>query len=173
MGIRYRLAQFWQLIHAPPLAPEAWQEIEALLNPAEVALFRRFNPGDRQHSYQVMRSLRAAGDDEPALLAAALLHDVGKTRVPVQLWERVLGTLGDVFFPQKVKLWGSNSIEGWRRPFGVRVHHAEWGAEMASEAGSQPLAVRLIGHHQDKELDLLDAELARLLRRLQWADDQH
>jgi putative nucleotidyltransferase with HDIG domain len=173
MRVAYRLGQFWQLIHPSPLPAEVWREIGAVLAPAEVELFRRFSAGDRQHSYRVMRLLRAAGDEEPALLAAALLHDVGKTRLRNRLWERVLGTLGEQFFPQIVGKWGSSSARGWRRPFAVRVQHAEWGAEMAEEAGSSPLVVSLIRRHQEKELGHLDAGLAGLLRRLQWADEQH
>lgn len=173
MRVAYRFGQFWQLIRATPLPAPAWQEIETVLSPPEVALFRRFHPSDQRHSYRVMRTLRGAGDDEPALLAAALLHDVGKTRLHIRLWERVLGTLGERFFPQKVRAWGSGRASGWRRPFAIRVQHAAWGAELAEAAGCSPLALRLIRHHQDKELDRLDPDLARLLRRLQWADEQH
>lgn len=173
MRVAYRLGQFWQLIHASPLPPEAWREIEGVLAPAELALFRRFSPADRQHGYRVMCTLRAAREEEPALLVAALLHDVGKTRVRIRLWERVLGTLGERVFPGRVKAWGSGRAGGWRRPFAIRVQHAAWGAKMAEEAGSAPLAVALVRRHQDKALDHLEPELARLLRRLQWADEQH
>jgi hypothetical protein len=77
----------------------AWDEIAAVLSPGELALFRRFSNGDQQHGYQVMRMLLAAGDDHPALLAAALLHDVGKTQLSIRVWERVVGSLGEIFFP--------------------------------------------------------------------------
>lgn len=172
MGLTYRLAQFWRLLRAPPLAEAAWGEIGAILKPGELALFRRFSHGDQQHGYQVLRTLRAAGDDHPALLTAALLHDIGKTRFHIHVWERVVGSLGDIFFPGTAARWGRGEPRGWRRPFAIRQQHAAWSAEMAAAAGSAPLAVALMRYHQDKELDQLDGELATLLRRLQWADDQ-
>lgn len=173
MRIAYRLGQFWQLVHPSPLSPEAWREIESVLSPAEMALFRRFGDADRRHGYRVMRALQETGEDESALLVAALLHDIGKTGVPVRHWERVMGTVGERFFAGRVKALGSGAAQGWRRSFAIRVQHAEWGAAMAEEAGCTPLAVDLIRRHQDKELDRLDPGFVRLLRRLQWADDQY
>ncbi len=173
MGLAYRLGQFWRLLRAPALETAAWDEIAALLSPGELALFRRFGNSDQQHGYQVMRTLLAAGDDHPALLAAALLHDVGKTKVRPRLWERIVGALGDTFLPGRAAHWGQGPPRGWRRPFVIRRQHPAWSAELAAAAGSAPLAVALMRHHQDKEPGQMPQELAALLRRLQWADDQH
>lgn len=173
MGLTYRIAQFWRLLRAPALDDAARDEIAAILSPGELMLFRRFGNGDQQHGYRVMRMLLAAGDDHPALLAAALLHDVGKTSLHIRVWERVVGSLGEIFFPAAAARWGRGEPRGWRRPFVIRQQHAAWSAKMAAAAGSAPLAVALMRHHQDKKLGELDEELAALLRRLQWADDQH
>jgi hypothetical protein len=173
MGLAYRASQFWRLLKAPPLPNGAWQEIGTILSSDELTLFRRFSRGDQQHAYRVMRTLLAAGNDEPALLVAALLHDVGKTRYRIHLWERVAGALAELFFPETVERWGNGEARGWRRPLVIRQQHASWSAEMASAAGSTPLAVALMRHHQDRQLDDLDGELARLLRLLQRADDQN
>ena len=178
MGLKYRFHQFWQLIHAPPLPAPAWEEIESILTPAEVRLFRRYTVADRRHAYRVLRTLRTAGHDQPTLLAAALLHDVGKTRYRLRLWERIAGALADICCPGRVKSWGnspvgSSAILSWRRPFIIREQHPRWGAEMAAAAGSAPLVVTLVRHHQDKTSPLPDAEANGLLRALQWADDQN
>jgi hypothetical protein len=173
MGVGYRARQFWQLIRAPALAPAAWRQIEAILTPAELALFCRFNPGDQYHSYAVLHTLQTAGESEPALLTAALLHDVGKTRLNIRVWERVAGSLGEIFFPRRARQWGSGTPRGWYRPFVIRCQHPAWGAELAAAAGSSLLTIALIRHHQDDDLSHLDAALAALLRRLQWADSQH
>lgn len=172
MNIRYRLRQFWQLVTARPLPPAAWQDIEAILAPRELALFRRHSPADRQHAYRILCTLQAASHDRPALLAAALLHDVGKTRCRPRPWERVLGTLAERLFPGRVEHWGAGEPRGWRRPFVIRAQHAAWGAEMAAAAGSSPLTVALIRYHQDKDAASGNGETATLLRCLQAADDQ-
>ncbi|MDT8305767.1 MAG: hypothetical protein RRC07_07505, partial [Anaerolineae bacterium] len=80
---------------------------------------------------------------------------------------------GEVFFPAKAAQWGNGDARGWRRPFVIRQQHAAWSAEMAADAGSSRRAVSLIRYHQDKHPVHLDDELSGLLRRLQWADNQH
>lgn len=170
--IIYRLRQLWQLVTARPLPPTAWREIEAVLSPRESALFRRHAPADRQHAYRVLCTLRAAGHDHPALLAAALLHDVGKTRHRPRAWERVLGTVAERLFPGRIDQWGAGEARGWRRPFVIRAQHAAWGADMAAAAGSSPITVALIRRHQEKEAEPEEEETAALLRWLQTADDQ-
>lgn len=178
MSVRYRLWQVWKLLTAAPLPAEAWQEIEAVLSPQELRLFQRYRPNDRRHAWRVMCTLQEAQRAHPALLAAALLHDVGKTRTQVHLWERSLAVLGARLFPRQAERWGEGTPHGWRRPFVVKAQHAAWGAEMAANAGSDPLTVWLIEHHQDvlaplKASEEVGTEAERLLRQLQWADDHN
>ena len=183
MGLRYRISQFAQAVRARQLPPTAWQEIESILAPTEVALFRRHAPADRQHAYRVMRTLHDAGYRHRALLAAALLHDVGKARFRLRLWERIAGALAERCCPGRLKVWGHlpegngepvfpAGVARWRRPFIIRAQHPRWGAAMVDAAGSPPLVVTLVRHHQQKER-LPDPVANRLLRRLQWADDRN
>lgn len=172
MDVVYRLGQFWRMLTADPLPAGAWREIESILTPAQATLFRQFATKDRQHSYRVMRTLREAGHTDPDLLAAALLHDVGKARHYIHLRERVLIVLAEVFLPGRVEAWGQGQPEGWQRPFVIRAQHPAWGAEMAAEAGSSPTTVALIRHHQDKP-PATGTPAGALLPLLQWADDQN
>lgn len=171
MGLRYRLRQLWANLTAGPLSDPARREIGAALSPAEMSLFERFSPADQWHSYHVLCDLRRAGYNDAGLWAAALLHDVGKTRWPLSAWERTVIVVGAVLLPGQVARWGQGTAEGWRRPFVVRAQHPAWGAEMAAAAGSDPVVVELIRRHQDKPP--VDDALVDLLRALQWADDQN
>lgn len=181
VGMFYRLGQFWRVWRARPLPVEARESITAVLTPAEITLFDQFSLSDQQHSYQVLRTLQLAGHTQPDLLAAALLHDVGKTRAPLTIWQRSLIVLGQAFVPGKTAVWGQGNMSSWQRPFVVKAQHPAWGAEMAQTAGSRPLTIELIRRHQDtlpETPTLSGAEAAvseteQLLRHLQWADDQN
>lgn len=173
MDVRYRLRQAWRNVTAGSLSAGAIDEIRALLSLQEMALFGRFCASDQAHSYRVMRTLRDAGETEPDLLKAALLHDIGKSEADLSVVDRTLIVIGEHFRPEQAAAWGAGPAEGWRAPFVVRARHAEWGARLAAGAGSNPRVVSLIRRHQDKgPLDPSNDEDA-LLARLQWADDQN
>ena len=171
--IGYRLRQFWQDVTAPRLTAVAQTDIAAQLTPAELALFQRYSQSDQWHTFRVMKTLQACGQNQPALLTAALLHDVGKARVKLSVWERSWIVLAEFGWPQKTAVWGQGEPVGWRRPFVVKAQHPAWGAEMAAAAGSSPLVVELIRRHQDNGLETAVTEADRLLGWLQWADDQN
>jgi hypothetical protein len=171
--VLYRLQQFWHGLTAEPLPGAAHAEIAAVLNDREFELFRRFSAGDQRHSYRVFCTLRAANHTHPELLTAALLHDVGKTRAPLSVWERSLAVLAQAFLPGKVAAWGQGKAQGWRRPFVVKAQHPTWSAEMVRAAGSGPLTVSLVRRHQEELSEVAMTEEDRLLQHLQWADNQN
>ena len=127
----------------------------------------KMQPNEQAHSLHIFRQLLAEGEESRDLLTAALLHDVGKSRFPLHLWERVLVVLGHTLAPSWVERWGEGEPYGWRRPFVVAVKHPIWGAELASEAGASPLAVSLIRRHQapSHKADPLEDGLLEILQR--------
>lgn len=173
MGLWYRAGQFWRQLRSTPLSPAARAEIAAVLRASELSLFQQLDAGDQWHSYHVFRTLRDAGHKDPDLLVASLLHDVGKTRAPLSVWQRSLIVLVQLFWPARISAWGTGEPSGWKRPFVVKVRHPAWSAEMAAAAGSTPLAVSLIRRHQDGMFYREGAPEDGLLRLLQWADDQN
>ncbi len=171
--VRYRLWQFWQIVTAVPLEPSARAEVAAILSPSELSLFERFALNDQWHSYRVMKMLREAGHNQPALLVAALLHDIGKTKLTLSIWERSLIVLASILLPRQTAVWGQGDAVGWKRPFVVKMQHPAWSAEMATAAGSDAQAIELMQRHQDPIAPDDQSEEAQLLRLLQWADDQN
>jgi hypothetical protein len=143
-----------------------------VLSPALLALFLKMRRAERQHSLNVFQTLRAQGHDDPALLTAALLHDVGKIRAPFYLWERVIVVLVKAAAPQTARRWGSgDQPTGWRRPFVINYQHPRWSADMVAAAGGDPRAVRLIAAHQTQLNRAPHTDDERLLCILQAADD--
>lgn len=172
MTLLYRLRQLRHNLAAGPLPAAAQAEIAGPLSEPERALFARYAYADQWHALRVLHMLWDAGYNHPDLLVAALLHDVGKTRYPSSVWDRIVIVVGQALFGRRSERWGHSAPQGWRRPFVVRAQHPAWGAEMAIAAGSRPGVVALIRRHQDKLTDAVGEEES-LLRQLQWADDQN
>jgi hypothetical protein len=163
--LAYRLRQFRLAFFGPwPCVPD--EALSPPLSPTLLALFRRMTPSEQAHSRAVLERLRAAGHSDPDLLAAALLHDAGKTRSPLSAWERSLIVLGKRFFPLTAARWGGGEARGLKRPFVVAARHAAWGAELAGAAGASERTCDLIRRHQ-----VLSTAEDALLAALQQADD--
>jgi hypothetical protein len=115
-------------------------------------LFDAMPRHDQHHSLNVLRALHASGHDEPALMQAALLHDVAKSTGGVTLFHRIAVVLLKVVRPD----WAARLTQtpvpargNLRYPFWVLANHPQISAEMAAAAGCDPLAVTLIRRHQE------------------------
>jgi hypothetical protein len=174
----YRTRQFWQALNATPTRQDL-EQVRSFLSPSLMKLFASMKPNEQAHSLAVFYKLIDQGEKQPDLLTAALLHDVGKSRFPLQVWERVLIVLGSAIFPGQIQHWGG-SVAGqqgrlsWflKKPFHVAEGHPQWGAQMAEQAGASPLTVTLIRRHQDRLLEPLLSSEDRLLAALQAVDDE-
>jgi hypothetical protein len=171
----YRARQFLSALHAH-LRPEDRARVLARLGPNHFRLFLRLPPADQAHALRVHDSLASHGHNDPDLLAAALLHDVGKSLVPLRLIDRITIVLGQTLLPGRVRSWQAGDPTGWRRPFVVACHHPEWGATMIQDTGGSARLVTLIRRHQESghtaSPDPRDVGLAALaaLAALQAAD---
>jgi hypothetical protein len=175
----YRTRQFWMALN--PAATHADLEILAtLLNGGQIGLFQRMQSSEQAHSLRVLQALLERGERDKDLCVAALLHDVGKTRYPLRLWERIWIVLALATCPDCVQRWGQDRdgqlerVAWWQKAFVVAAQHPRWGAEMANEAGVSPLAVELIRRHQEKLPSPARREITHeetLLLILQSVDD--
>jgi hypothetical protein len=130
-------------------------------------------PAEQVHAYQLFKRLETSGQTTPDLLAAALLHDVGKIMIPLSIFDRIVIVMGGYLFHKAAALnWAEGTPQGWRRPFVVAEHHAGWGADLASQAGAAPLAVELIRRHHDSPVRNPDSQTEHLLAALQAADNE-
>jgi hypothetical protein len=108
-------------------------------------------PGaDRRHAVGVARRVDGAlaGDvaDRRPVLAAALLHDVGKTVSGLGTYGRVIATLSGAAGGRDQALAWSET-RGFTRRVGLYLRHPELGADQLALAGSDPLTVAWAREH--------------------------
>ena len=177
VSIYYRGKQFWNALRGNP-SKERLTKARELLNPEQMTLFMRMQPGEQAHSLAVMQHIADQSEDVPEncrddLLVAALLHDVGKSKYPLWTWERVLVVLMGALSPALMRRLGEGDPISWKRAFVVAQMHAEWGADMAIGAGTSPLAVELIRNHQNFLEEESVSYSNMLLEKLQAADGNY
>ncbi|MBC7810978.1 MAG: hypothetical protein H7175_07530 [Burkholderiales bacterium] len=149
----------------------------AHLSPELLLLFRRMQRNDQLHSLNVLRSVLAqVATTPPDLATAALLHDAGKSRYHVMVWQRTLATLLWVAVPARFERLGrydgsANNVPYWRQGFVIYTQHPAWSAEMAAPLGASESALWLMAHHQEDAALHSSHPLHPLLQRLQTADD--
>jgi hypothetical protein len=149
--VLYRCRQFIRSL-CPRVDPALREEAFRLLREPERRLFTSMTVRDQQHCLEVYRRLRDEGYDDPDLLTAALLHDVGKGRIA--LWHRVAFVLleGAPWLLDRLVRPGDDA--GWRAALYRCRHHARLGAELARAAGCSERVVALIGERQTGDEDV-------------------
>jgi hypothetical protein len=133
-----------------PAIDNAWA-LECLV-PGERDLWERMPRADRRHSIGVARAvLELLGADATGpVVAAALLHDVGKIQSGLGTYGRVIATVaGAVGGRDTARSWQNR--RGFTRRVGLYLRHDTLGAELLAIAGSDPLTVAWASeHHRDR-----------------------
>lgn len=147
----------------PPPADLEW--VRGVLLDGELQLWQRMYGPDQRHSVQVARDVerRLGHEATRPVLAAALLHDVGKIDSGLRTFGRVVATL-------TIALVGHDEAASWQRARGIHrrialyAQHAELGAQMLTLAGSDPLTIAWAReHHLAPERWSVDRDLAEVL----------
>jgi len=130
------VASLWP--RGPSAAFEAWARSHLL--GGEVALWDRMSGPDRRHAVAVARRADAMlVDPGRPVLAAALLHDVGKVDSGLGTPARVVATV--------VGMVGGRRARTASGRIGRYLRHPEIGADLLVEAGSDKLTIAWAGEH--------------------------
>ena len=155
----HRVAQFFGHLTAR-VDPQEAEAARGLLPTAAWPLFAAMPTADQRHALDVVSRLAAAGQQDPDLLAAALVHDAAKGH-RMRLWHRVAGVLLAVLAPRALARLASSDAGSWRYPFYLYLHHAALSADAALAAGCSPRTAAFIRG----SVDAVDVPLASALRR--------
>lgn len=155
----------------PSRADAAWVQQELL--PGELALWTSMAAADRRHATAVGRRVAGGLDDRSAadpraVVAAALLHDVGKTVSHLSTMGRVTATvLAGWLGRERVAAWTEG--RGFTRRVALYLDHPKLGGDLLELAGSDPLTVAWVReHHLPADEWTVPAHTAELLKA---ADD--
>jgi hypothetical protein len=152
----------------PGAVEGVWAEDQLL--PGEVELWRRMAKADQRHAVGVARRVeRQLGHRATRpVLAAALLHDVGKTVAHLNTYGRVIATLSAaVAGREHAAAW--SETQGFTRRVGLYLEHPRLGGDLLELAGSEPLTSTWAReHHLPAEQWTLPADIGAALKS---ADD--
>jgi hypothetical protein len=146
--------------------------IAEVLGEDELVLFRRMRPADRRHAATVARRVEVALGHEAdgPVLAAALLHDVGKVEARLGAYGRVAATLSGMAVggdPDVIRAW--TRTRGLTRRIGLYLQHPRLGGDLLALAGADPLTVAWAReHHLPPDRWTVPAHLGEVLKA---ADD--
>ena len=121
----------------PPPSDRAW--VATTLSEDEMVLWGRMSAADRRHAVGVAHRVRETLGNQDAtreVLAAALLHDVGKVVCGLGTFGRVAATLA--------AMTGSSRLPARVRRY---LSHDRLGGDLLEQAGSHPLTVAWAREH--------------------------
>ena len=127
------------------------------LSDGEHVLWSRLSDADRRHAVGVARrTVEVLGaSTERAVVAAALLHDIGKLESGFGPFRRAAATMAG-------KAWGRTRVSGRT---GAYLRHDELGAALLREAGSAPLTIAWAAeHHRPPAQWSVPAAIGRALK---------
>jgi hypothetical protein len=141
--------------------------------PGEEVLWRRMSGPDRRHAIGVARRAVAdLGTTSREVVAAGLLHDVGKVEAGLGTWARAGVTVAAMAVGREpLAGWSGSGPErgngrpGWRQRVGLYLSHDRVGADLLSRAGSDPFTVAWTAeHHRPTDRWSVDGRLGEALK---------
>lgn len=168
---RRRLGQGLRALMAFATSPDL-NLARRYLTERELAEFVQLSRADQLHCLNVLRAvLRANPEAPPALTAAALLHDVGKSRYHLRVWQKTLAVLVLGLAPAHGRnLTLVEPPNSWRAPFIVHELHPKWSGELLRECGSEAAVIWLAENHHNDAEQYRGRKHYSLLKALQAAD---
>jgi hypothetical protein len=140
--LRHLVTRFFGSLRPRPPGADDLAFAQRTLTPAEYACWQRLGAADRVESLTTAHAASVAlgpGADD-RWLAAALLHDVGKTATRFGPFRRAGATALAIVL-------GERRVRAWPNAIGRYVDHDECGARLLEQAGARREAVEWAAIH--------------------------
>ena len=161
----HRARRFFGVLLGGPPDPDDEDWARGWLSPQEVGLFDQMRAMDRRHSVAVARAVERHWDGAPPewVMAAALLHDVGKTVADLGVYGRVVATLSEwVGGADMAEHWADTT--GFTRRVGLYLMYPTLGADLLEINEADPRVVAWsVEHHLPEEDWTIPVEAGRVL----------
>jgi len=154
----YRSRQFFRSV-AASIDKEEADEVRRRLTPEQQCLFFAMTARDQRHCYDVFKTLSSQRGSDADLLAAALLHDVGKGRI--RLWHRVAYVVLGAISPSLLRKAARDDGAAWRQACAACIDHSRRGGTMLEQVGAPAAIVQLVLYHE-RAKDCPDQRAVRL-----------
>jgi putative nucleotidyltransferase with HDIG domain len=159
--------RFLTSLRPRPVADADRLWVREMLTAQELAVWETLGPADCAESIAVAR--RVAGmlgpDTDSRWLAAALLHDVGKTATR-------LGTVGRACATVAAGVAGHRRARRWNNAVGRYIAHDDLGAARLGAAGARPQVTAWAAAHHRRERWATTGIPADVTAALAAADDE-
>lgn len=147
-GLGHLIKRFFGSLDPRPPSPADVSWAHANLLPGEITVWDAMSRPDRRHSIGVAREVqqRLGGGVDRPVLAAALLHDCGKSVSGLGTFARVAATV-------VISIAGRSRAVSWAEGDGVRgrlgryADHPRLGRDLLMDAGSDPLTADWAAEH--------------------------
>ena len=110
-------ARFFDVATARRLKPSERAAVSAWLTPSTEEVFFSQDDADQRHGHHAAQSVVASGVDDPDVIMAALLHDVGKRHARLGLIGRTIASLLILLhlpMPERMALYRDHGLSAAR-----------------------------------------------------------
>jgi len=147
----YRVRQFIQALLAGAKHIDYYW-VSEVLPPNLYKLYLEMPRYEQVHSYRVAQDIARSSND-PYLLQAALLHDVGKVygKHHMSMLGRCLAVILDKFSPRLLRCLAREHYPFWS--FYLYIHHPKIGADKILRAGGDQQVAYIIRNHHTRTHD--------------------
>lgn len=127
--------------------------IEKHLNDDEIALFNKLSIHEQKHSVNVARDVESECkinlidlDDSRNLVRTALLHDIGKIKVPLNIIDKSIVVILDKITKSKIK-----EIKNIKKIY-IHYNHGYEGYKILKKINENDQVLFMVKNHHNKEL---------------------